>query len=179
MKPLDGYEVGQFAVWLAEAGCEILEPDGKNEVLRFKAPRGISIVRRSNSGRQSCVGPDMGAALGAFRAGIPWRPQKRQTIEKPAKRPVLIRTVAARDGVGCWYCGCDIDAEWTIEHLLARRHGGPTNAANVVLACKPCNAEAADRPVAEKVALRERKRLTASVAAAITCEPVRACEGNQ
>lgn len=176
MKRIEGEELEQFKAWLTEAGCQVLAPAGPDEVLRYKAPRGICIIRRSKSGKQSCVGTEPGAALGAFRAGNPWKPPKRQIVEAPSKRPALVRAVVERDGRGCWYCGCSIETGWTIEHLLAVRHGGPTRAANVVLACLPCNTEAGDLSVAEKVLLREEKRLTLHIGAGSKREQVIASE---
>lgn len=64
-----------------------------------------------------------------------------------------------RDGKQCWYCGIDLTFEQsTTEHLLATAHGGSKNNHNMTIACSPCNAEAGDLPIVEKVALRELKR---------------------
>lgn len=76
------------------------------------------------------------------------------------KRKRLRAQLIERDGRWCFYCGEEAayGVVPTIEHLLSRAHGGPDTLENTVLSCKPCNEEAGDRPVIEKVRLREKKR---------------------
>jgi len=54
--------------------------------------------------------------------------------------PLTRRTVLARDGYTCQYCGRQPDkSELTLDHVLPRCRGGKTSWENVVTACKRCN----------------------------------------
>lgn len=75
------------------------------------------------------------------------------------KRLAIVEALVARDGPRCWYCIGELTGEsTTLEHLCPKAHGGPEHLSNLVLACKPCNLDARDRSIAEKVKLREKKR---------------------
>lgn len=55
----------------------------------------------------------------------------------------LRRFVWERAGGVCEYCHMPSTAhvsEFQVDHVIARKHGGATDAANLVLACFPCNA---------------------------------------
>ena len=57
--------------------------------------------------------------------------------------PALRRLVAGRVGYRCEYCLLaeqDTTARHTIDHIIAVKHGGPTEADNLALACVECNA---------------------------------------
>ena len=72
----------------------------------------------------------------------------------------------ARDGDHCWLCGLliDFNAEpnssnaKTIEHLLAKQHGGSDRLENLVLCHAVCNRRLANRPLIKKVEMREKQR---------------------
>lgn len=72
----------------------------------------------------------------------------------------------ARDGDNCWLCGksIDFDAEpnsakaWSLEHLLAKEHGGSDRVENLVLCHPPCNRLLANRPLKKKIEMREKQR---------------------
>jgi len=54
--------------------------------------------------------------------------------------PLSRRTVLARDGYTCQYCGRQPDrSELTLDHVLPRSRGGKTSWENVVAACTRCN----------------------------------------
>ncbi|MDH7486351.1 MAG: HNH endonuclease [Anaerolineae bacterium] len=54
--------------------------------------------------------------------------------------PLNRRTVLARDGYTCQYCGRQPDrSELTLDHVLPRSRGGKTAWENVVAACTRCN----------------------------------------
>ena len=70
------------------------------------------------------------------------------------------RNVARRDRHTCQYCGAQ--PGWdalTIDHVVPRAHGGPTNWTNCVAACARCNARKADR-TPEQAGMRLRARPT-------------------
>jgi 5-methylcytosine-specific restriction endonuclease McrA len=56
------------------------------------------------------------------------------------------RTVFARDGARCQYCGA---AAENLDHVLPRSRGGEHTWENVVAACRRCNARKEDRLPAE------------------------------
>lgn len=67
----------------------------------------------------------------------------------------LRQEVARRDGWSCAYCGVklgevlgpDDDFEpATLDHRVARIHGGDDSLGNLVLACSPCNRRKGTRP---------------------------------
>jgi 5-methylcytosine-specific restriction endonuclease McrA len=54
--------------------------------------------------------------------------------------------VYRRDRHRCQYCGCiQPAADLTLDHVLPRSRGGPTNWRNIVVSCVGCNARKADR----------------------------------
>jgi 5-methylcytosine-specific restriction endonuclease McrA len=54
--------------------------------------------------------------------------------------PLSRRTILARDGYTCQYCGAQPGkALLTIDHVVPRSRGGTTCWENVVTACAPCN----------------------------------------
>ena len=78
----------------------------------------------------------------------------------------------ARDGDNCWLCGkpMDFGAEqnsakaWSVEHLLAKCHGGSEKVENLVLCHPPCNRRLANRAMVKKVEMREKQRRKAWMA---------------
>ena len=52
------------------------------------------------------------------------------------------RTVFARDGGRCQYCGASAE---NLDHVIPRSKGGPHTWENVVAACRPCNTRKKDR----------------------------------
>lgn len=77
-----------------------------------------------------------------------------------------VKRLRERDGEDCWLCSRPIDfaakpnsaSAWSIEHLLAKKHGGCGKIENLVLCHPPCNRELRDLCVAEKIQRREDKR---------------------
>lgn len=85
--------------------------------------------------------------------------------ESQKKRAARIRSLLARDGGDCFYCGLDLRDDVSLEHLLALADGGTWRLANLALAHRKCNELAADLAVVEKVRLRERLRASAGTLA--------------
>ena|SRR5436190_11374430 len=79
----------------------------------------------------------------------------------------------ARDGVKCWLCDEPIDFDAvpnskkapTFEHLIAQSRGGPTTVENLVLCHPGCNRQLGDRPLVDKIKMRERRRRKIWIAA--------------
>jgi len=65
------------------------------------------------------------------------------------KRPipqlrVSRRSIFARDGYACQYCGQG-HRDLTIDHVVPRRLGGPSTWENLVCCCRRCNAKKGDK----------------------------------
>ena len=77
-----------------------------------------------------------------------------------------IDRLRARDGDRCWLCQQAIDFQekpnspkaGSIEHLIASALGGPNILDNLVLCHPGCNRILKDRPLTDKIKLRERRR---------------------
>ncbi len=55
-----------------------------------------------------------------------------------------------RDQWTCRYCLCLLTPESaTIDHIIPRSKGGPTQKSNLVAACRPCNAQKKDKSLEE------------------------------
>ena len=64
----------------------------------------------------------------------------------PQLVPPTRRNVMLRDEFLCGYCGrSGTSAQLTIDHVHPRSRGGPTQWANLVAACAPCNRRKGDR----------------------------------
>lgn len=71
--------------------------------------------------------------------------------------PLNRRSVFARDGHRCQYCGA---AAENIDHVVPRSRGGEHVWENVVASCRPCNARKGDH-LLENTAMVLRRRPTA------------------
>jgi 5-methylcytosine-specific restriction endonuclease McrA len=80
--------------------------------------------------------------------GVIWAPsvvKLRQHVRRPLPELKLSRrTVFARDGYICQYCG-QAAKDLTIDHVIPRRHGGKTAWENVVCSCRKCNMKKGDK----------------------------------
>lgn len=77
-------------------------------------------------------------------------------VRRPYRQRVAFnrRNVFRRDDHTCQYCGARSN-DLTLDHVLPRSRGGPTNWLNVVACCKRCNARKRDRmPREARMALR-------------------------
>lgn len=84
----------------------------------------------------------------------------------PIAAKVQVEALRKRDGGRCWLCDKPIDFKAdpnsarapTLEHLVAKCHEGPDTLENLVLCHPPCNRQLGDRPLAEKIRMREERR---------------------
>ena len=58
-------------------------------------------------------------------------------LPRADNRRLSRRTILARDGFRCQYCGST--RHLTIDHVVPRSRGGPNSWENVVTSCAPCN----------------------------------------
>jgi len=71
----------------------------------------------------------------------------------------MFNALLRRDGNACFYCGEPTgEDDRSLEHLVARAHGGPDHLSNLVLAHRRCNAVAGHLSAMEKIRIREQRR---------------------
>ncbi len=139
--------------WLAGRGSPA--PAHEREWLRVRLSTGIGVVLRAKG--EAVV---LSHACIREIAAADVEPTQSASASKRLSR---VRRLIERDGQGCFYCGEALTEDAaTLEHLVARCLGGPNILANLVLACQPCNAKAADRTVIEKIRLREAAQAASS-----------------
>ncbi|MEA2298588.1 MAG: hypothetical protein QOF77_1524, partial [Solirubrobacteraceae bacterium] len=63
------------------------------------------------------------------------------------RRKITRRAVFARDDWSCQYCGAR--SNLTVDHVIPRSKGGPSDWENIVASCAPCNRRKADRTPAQ------------------------------
>lgn len=144
-----------FEAFLIQRGAQILQPTNEWEVLRFKSSKGVSIVYRNAKDGLTWTG-ESADAWNAFTDNQSWRGIK--ATKQPKNVDSLLRAVLARDGEDCFYCfKPTTEHNRTLEHLVARTHGGPNHLSNLVLAHRKCNANAGHLSAMEKIRLREHR----------------------
>lgn len=99
-----------------------------------------------------------GSSGGRLDVAFPWYlPDVKKSVVEAD--PTIIRYTRAglweeQQGL-CWYCGCGIHADPSIEpyaqleHQHPRSRGGRSSKENIVLACRPCNIRKKDKTVDE------------------------------
>lgn len=174
----NAFDVQGFVAFLAQNGCEIGKPSNQYEVVRYRAywqggKRPIThLVYAKETGILTWMHGSQGHYR-AFLAGQPItgnRPPFQSELDKPhaerradaspkspkPKSASIRAKLLARDGTCCWFCGEAMGVDCTIEHLIAKAKGGSNSLDNYALAHQKCNADAADKPLAEKIAMRLR-----------------------
>ena len=165
------FDVGRFLAFVGDQGGEIGQPTNPYEVVRYRAywrgtkTSAVHVVYAKESGLLTWTG----GSEGHYRAFLDGAPMDELPSAKPVNKP-KVKTVASvskstkvrrnlieRDGNGCWFCGEAMTPfDTTIEHLIPKSKGGTNALANYALAHRQCNADAADLPLVEKIAMRAR-----------------------
>ena len=171
------FKVAAFLAYLAENGCEIGKPTNEWEVVRYRAYRPDSsrpvthIVYAKQTGLLNWM-PGTQGHYHSFLAGValphngPAPVSQFDGAQQPAPKLAVKPTKAEqrraklleRDGPDCWFCGVVMGDDCTIEHLVPKSKDGPNSLANFALAHAKCNNDAADLPLVDKIAMRERLR---------------------
>ena len=167
---VESAKIEKFKKWLVINGAELLPLESADQVVRFRFSRRIGVAYRNHKQpwRLSGINKAMKEAWLAFLdgKGLPWKSPKKKRKRGIRDREDVIQILLERDGDRCFYCGGLLAPEnepsafgWsmTIEHLVARAHGGPDHVSNMVLAHDCCNRESGHMSVAEKVRMREQK----------------------
>ncbi|HEY3297759.1 MAG TPA: HNH endonuclease [Armatimonadota bacterium] len=85
----------------------------------------------------------VGMVSGAFDS--PSVVKLRHYVNRPIPELKLSRrSVFARDNFTCQYCGAT-GREMTVDHVVPRRHGGPSTWENLVCCCRKCNNKKGDK----------------------------------
>lgn len=158
----DSSEIKEFKDWLISCGALVDNPTSEWELLRVRTCDGTFVVYQNAKGKQTW--PD-----GVSTYWKSWESKQNLSLNPDLKSRVslrhLIGRISERDGLECWFCEYSFldtkSSEITIEHLVALSHGGPNHDSNIVLACRDCNQEVGNKPVAEKALYREGKRSNA------------------
>lgn len=153
------FTLAAFKEWLTEMGAIVLPETNPYEIIRVHTRDGVFVAHVNKKGKETWPA-ELLQIRECFAAGkhIALSP------EASARRKVRhqIEALAVRDGLECWFCSMGFlstdSREITIEHLVAKAHGGPDHPSNLVLACEPCNREADNLPLVQKVHIRDRKR---------------------
>jgi hypothetical protein len=175
------FQMQEFCAWLTKMGAEICAPTNPYEVVRYRAytVRGrkpvVNVVYAKDNGlltftrfshhhyRAFIAGehvPGMFVSkLDTVAADDPAREAVARKNYSTADRKAKQRAdLLARDGSVCWFCGGEMGDDITVEHLVPKSKGGKNALNNYALAHQQCNARAADKPLVEKIALREKLR---------------------
>lgn len=145
-------EYEKFQKWFVGQGGEVLAPTNEWEKLRWRYGTRTLLVYQRKTRRESWC-PASREAYECFKAGrnLPWK--------KTTKRGNLggkYNAILDRDGDACFFCRKPLGTDMTIEHLVAKVHGGPDHISNLFLAHKKCNEAAGHLSAVEKIRARER-----------------------
>lgn len=138
----------KFIRWLSGRGAQVLQPTNQWELVRFKSGDKTAVIYTNKVGRVRFTG-DSEPAWKAFKTGGAWRATP-ATARKTRRAPE-VATLLARDGPLCFFCLAPMDDDMTIEHLVARTHGGPNHISNKFLAHRGCNERAGHLSAPEKI----------------------------
>jgi len=152
---LDPERLAAFKAWLEANGAEIRSPTSPYELLRFRTGRGIGVVySNADKTKVSKSGYEVFAAWHSWITRTPWRAAPR-VASIGRRRQGVVKALLKRDGENCFYCKEPLGEDISIEHFVARTHGGPNHMANMVLTHHKCNQEVGHLSVREKITLRE------------------------
>ena len=158
MSGIDKKMASAVADYLTRGGAEMLERTNPWEVARFRTCNGTHVIYQNAKGRVSYSDEHAHNAFTAWQDGRSWTAGD---IKERIKRKTVEELLVERDGACCFYCGTfDFSASKgkpTLEHLLSISEGGNNHLSNLCLACEPCNKEAGNLPIIEKVKLREKR----------------------
>lgn len=156
---LDALPVEVFKGWLKERGAEIVSP-GPGEIIRFLTHEGVGCIYKGKTKDKLSFTGLGGSAYQAFIHEDPtWKAYPRPK-DKRAERWLRWSILSARDGAWCVFCAEPLSFDsHTIEHFLAKTHGGTNYYANLGLACSRCNTEMGNLSVAEKIQAAIVRRL--------------------
>lgn len=142
-----------FLARIVAAGGERLAATSHWEVMRFKTRLGVGVVYVDSKGARTWNPEAKAARAHLAKPGSgSLAPMKKNGAKVPAG---TVERILARDGSVCFYCRAELGDDCTVEHLVARNHGGPNHISNLFLAHAPCNQRAGHLSAPEKIVLRD------------------------
>lgn len=135
-----------FCAWLEENGYKILAVRSAHEFVRYRKHSGKdTTINVTRAGVLNIAGSQR-ALVQAFLTG-------ESDLKLPASSKDKLRMrLIERDGARCAYCGRQLSMEEaTIEHVVPKSAGGPSNLHNYLLACAECNRAVANYTIGQKV----------------------------
>ncbi len=155
--------IERLTEWAIAEGAEKQALTNPYELVRLRVQGGVAIVYRKDNGKQTWN--ELAQKIRtAMEAKQPW-PDDLRLVEKTVEpfvygqNAITHRTLIQRDGDGCFYCFEEKTGFMSIEHLVARAHGGPPHISNKFRACTKCNEGAGHLSAPEKIRLREANLL--------------------
>lgn len=168
---INEFDAEAFLAYVRDSGGEVLPPTNPWEIARYRAKwRGsdavdVHIVYKKANGRLTYTkGSEdhyRAFVLSAPMEELPKLSPKNTTARAKRTKPKtadLRRKLVERDGDVCWFCGCFLNGDETIEHLVAKARGGFNTLDNYALAHAECNRRAGSLPLVGKLALRQMLR---------------------
>jgi hypothetical protein len=151
-----------FSAAITAAGGEVLATTNPYEVMRFRTKHGVGVVYVNAKGARTWNEEALRAqshlkANEGSLAPVKVFGRRSATAEVPR--------ILERDGLNCFFCGLKLGSDITVEHLVARAHGGPNHISNLFLAHKDCNLRAGHLSAPEKIAIRDTLQRPAPVQA--------------
>lgn len=142
-----------FQRWVERNGGELIAPTNPYEQVRFRAGGETHVIYAGKKGR-SFSSARAKAIFRAYQAG-----EDRPLAQRPGRlnqRDRMVQRLLRRDGGLCFFCCRSFtrDDPPTIEHIVAKRHGGPNHISNLALAHDQCNQDADTLGAVEKFARR-------------------------
>lgn len=144
-----------FLTALVAAGGEVLAKTNPYEVMRFRTRLGVGVVYENAKGQRT-----WNKEAGEARAHLDAHKGSLAPVRVSGARVdrATVDRLLERDGPNCFFCPGPLGDDVTVEHLVARAHGGPNHISNLFLAHEPCNKAAGHLSAPEKIAMRDRLR---------------------
>lgn len=142
-----------FDVYLDWIGAEKVPKTNPYEIHRFVANEIVCVIYRSKKGAPSYSNDEARKVHDAFydKKKINVSGTKRKRFFSEMKEALF-----ERDGNKCFYTGVELTPETaTIEHLIPISKGGKNNTDNLVLCTEESNQEMGDKPLIEKIKMRD------------------------
>ena len=159
--------INSFKNFLINKGACIIPNDEKGVLIHFHTDEGEAKLLNKNNKIyfSNNIAYD---AYKAYRIGdydTSWNAftyAKPKRLDPGKQRDKQIELLKLRDGLDCVYCTKTLkDTDITLEHFLPISMGGSNNLHNMGLACRPCNTNLGNLPVAVKlkITINRRKKL--------------------
>lgn len=140
-----------FEWWLAERGAQLLTGTNPYEVFRFSADKGTGVIYSNLSNDSLNFQGIAEEALLAFCGNTEWRATRATQRPKRSLSPHM-KTIIARDGRRCFFCGEEVsDEDASIDHLVELTAKGPNHISNFALMHRRCNMLVSGWPAMKKI----------------------------